>query len=192
MQVVAFDKTGTLTIGHPVLTGGVASSGRRLSNRPTSRRVGRGAIRASAGPRGRQWSGSRERRARSLSNPGSGRRERHPRGVGHRPALIGRRALLAESGISVPEDLVAIAEERERQGQTTIYVADHEKALGVIAAADTLRPTAREAVARLRQLGIGDLIMLLPARSNGCSVCRRPAWHQLSGRAAAGGQASNG
>ncbi len=45
-------------------------------------------------------------------------------------------------------------------GKTVMYVADRSRVQGIVAAADSLRPTARETIERLRQLGIGTITML--------------------------------
>lgn len=51
-------------------------------------------------------------------------------------------------------------ERRERHGQTTVYVADTGRVIGVLTTADTLRPSAKEAIQRLRRLGVDNLTML--------------------------------
>lgn len=44
-------------------------------------------------------------------------------------------------------------------GKTPLYFADENRVIGVIAVADVIKPTSREAVARLREMGI-DVVML--------------------------------
>ncbi len=56
--------------------------------------------------------------------------------------------------------MLAAADRLSQGGQTTIFVADATRALGVVAVADTLRSTARAAIDRLRDLGVSKLIML--------------------------------
>jgi Zn2+/Cd2+-exporting ATPase len=48
----------------------------------------------------------------------------------------------------------------EQAGKTVIWVAQTHQPLGIIAVSDTIRPEARQAVQRLKQLGIKTVIML--------------------------------
>lgn len=45
-------------------------------------------------------------------------------------------------------------ESLERDGKTLLLLADEKKLLGIIAVADTIKPTAKEAVRRLKELGL--------------------------------------
>jgi len=160
IDAVAFDKTGTLTIGRPILTGiwtapgversqvlQVAASAEARSEHPLARAVVDGA----------STEGVPLVACTSLEAVvGKGIRAELESGT----ALIGRKALLDEEGIAISPELVSVAEEMARKGQTTVYVASDRQVLGVLAAADTLRPTAREAINRLRRLGINDVVML--------------------------------
>ena len=160
IDTVAFDKTGTLTVGRPVLTGvwsapgierqtvlQVAASAEARSEHPLARAVVDGAM-ADDVPLVACTS--------LEASVGKGIRAELESGT----ALVGRKALLDDHGVAVPAELVRVAEEMARLGQTTVYVAINQQVLGVLAAADTLRPTAQEAIERLRRLGIGDMIML--------------------------------
>jgi len=73
-----------------------------------------------------------------------------------KPALLGSPRFLAEAGITI--DLQAVARLQD-QGKTVIGVALDQRALGLIAIADPLRPTSKAAVAALQVLGI-EVIML--------------------------------
>jgi len=86
----------------------------------------------------------------------------HGRGV--RAALAGKtffggnRAMMEENHI----DLAGFAEkadELSNQGKTALYFADEEKVLGLIAVADTPKPTSADAVKAFRMLGL-DVVML--------------------------------
>jgi Cd2+/Zn2+-exporting ATPase len=75
------------------------------------------------------------------------------------PAYIGNRRFISELGIDITpllETLVAV----EREGQTAMIVACGATALGVIAAADQLRPQSRQLVADLHRAGIRQVVML--------------------------------
>ncbi len=78
--------------------------------------------------------------------------------VGGSQVLAGSEAFLQENGI----DTAPIAGERDRLmglGRTIVFVASDTALQGVIALADTPRPEARAAIARLRAMG-RDVVML--------------------------------
>ncbi|HWV56754.1 MAG TPA: HAD-IC family P-type ATPase, partial [Longimicrobiales bacterium] len=78
--------------------------------------------------------------------------------VAGRAVLVGNAAFLAEREIDVGE-LRGVADARAAQGRTAVYVAVDGRAAGLILVADPVRPTSREAIRRLRSLGI-DVVML--------------------------------
>jgi Cu+-exporting ATPase len=67
---------------------------------------------------------------------------------------VGNRALMAELGISVPEQAAKELALAESKGQTTTLVAVDERVAGLMAIADPLKPSSREAVAALRGMGL--------------------------------------
>ena len=86
----------------------------------------------------------------------------HGRGVranlkGH-PFLAGNQAMMEEAGVSLG-DFPQKAEKLAAQGKTPLYFADEKQVLGVIAVADTPKPTSAQAVSAFRQLGL-DVVML--------------------------------
>ena len=72
--------------------------------------------------------------------------------------LGGNRALLEEEGISA-DTLSSHAERLAEQGKTPLYFAADGHLLGLIAVADTSKPTSAEAVSAFRRLGL-DVVML--------------------------------
>jgi cation-transporting ATPase V/Cu+-exporting ATPase len=68
--------------------------------------------------------------------------------------VVGRRKLLAEEGLLVPEALEDAAERLEAGGRTTVLAGWDGEARGVVAVADTVRDEAREVVDRLHDLGL--------------------------------------
>jgi Cd2+/Zn2+-exporting ATPase len=78
--------------------------------------------------------------------------------VGGRMVTVGNRALFGERGIALPADL-----DRQlgaRGNATFVFVAMDRMVLGAIAVADTVRPSAREAIDLLRSNGIEHIVML--------------------------------
>ncbi len=59
-----------------------------------------------------------------------------------------------------PSTLKLHAQHLEAEGKTVIWVAYAGEVLGIIAIADTLRPTAAATIKRLKQLGIEQIVML--------------------------------
>lgn len=73
---------------------------------------------------------------------------------GHK-LLMGNEALLEENGIDIPVDISALA----NQGKTPMLLAVDGCFSGVIAVADTLKPDAKESIAKLRGLGIRTVMV---------------------------------
>ncbi len=155
MNILAVDKTGTLTEGTPEVTDAIAMAGtehdtllslaaglEQGSEHPLARAILHYAAAANIAPAAigqfesvagagvqGEWQGSRVRL-----------------GV---PARIGAFAALDET----------LVENYARQGKTVIAVARDDKLIGLIAVADRLRATSRQAVARLNRQGI-EVLML--------------------------------
>ena len=72
--------------------------------------------------------------------------------------LAGNQAMMEEAGVSLG-NFPQKAEELAAQGKTPLYFADEKQVLGVIAVADTPKPTSAQAVSAFRQLGL-DVVML--------------------------------
>ena len=69
--------------------------------------------------------------------------------------LIGRPALLAGRGIALPPELAGVPAD----GRTTVAVAWGGAARGVLAVADAVKPTSRDAVAALERLGLRPILL---------------------------------
>ena len=72
--------------------------------------------------------------------------------------LAGNRAMMEENGVDLGEHLAA-ADTLAENGRTPLYFAQDGKLLGVIAVADTVKPTSAAAIAAFRDLGI-DVVLL--------------------------------
>ena len=158
IDTVVLDKTGTLTQGRPQVTdilpaAGVTESGllglAACLEAPSEHPLG-AAIVEEAGARGLP------------RQPVERFAAVHGRGVeavlGGCRCLAGNRAMMEEAGV----DLAAWEDRAQAlaaQGKTPLYFAKETSLLGLIAVADTPKPTSRDAVAAFRSLGI-DVIML--------------------------------
>jgi Cd2+/Zn2+-exporting ATPase len=187
-RAVAFDKTGTLTRGEPQVTEVVAADGfdaddvvgaaalaESRSEHYLARAIGDAAI-----ERGIEASSNRvvafeahvgrgvEASVSTADAPASSCSDCCSSGqeasVVEAPAastrlFVGSRSLLEEHGLdyaSLDERWTAL----EHKGQTVVGVARGGDVLGLIAIEDTLRPGARETLARLRDQGVKAIYML--------------------------------
>jgi len=174
IQAIIFDKTGTLTEGKPRVTDVVASSVLRVASRDEPARHSQLDTRSSL----LRLAGAAEARSgHPLAEAVLAEIER--RGLGELPAvddfenlagrgvrakvdghdvLVGTRRLLEEHGVDLG-DLAVDVDRLLGEGKTLMLVAVDGEAVGVIAAADTVRPSAARAIAELRGLGIEPVMM---------------------------------
>jgi Cu+-exporting ATPase len=153
LDVVALDKTGTLTEGRPAVTHNglddeslrLAASLERLSEHPLA-----DAILSAARERGLALADPEAFGA----HPGRGVAGR----VAAREVVVGSRRLMQERGVAV-DALDQLADTFAGQGATPVYVAVDGRPAGLLAVADPVKPTSREAVAGLAALGL-EIIML--------------------------------
>jgi P-type Cu+ transporter len=157
LNTVIFDKTGTLTEGRPRVTDVVA----RGIDEMTLIRLSAAAERGSEHALGEavvRESQERELDLPDVSNfeavPGMGVRAE----VESRHLIVGTKGLMAENGVELG-DLASRGEALQDEAKTVVYVAIDGAAVGAIAIADILKPSATEAVASLRSQGI-DVVLL--------------------------------
>jgi Cu2+-exporting ATPase len=158
LDTVVLDKTGTLTRGEPSVVAVVAAGGiredlllrsvaavERESEHPLAEAI------------------VREAQMRDLEIPAATGFESVP-GYGALATVEGRRVavgnarLLDREGVD-PGELAAAAAELAGHGQTVVHVALDGLIAGIIEIADTPRESARAAVAALRELGVGPVML---------------------------------
>ncbi len=156
IDTVVLDKTGTITKGQPVLTDliplagqsqgellGLAASLEKPSEHPLAE-----AILNAAGdavlPAPEQFE----------ALPGRGLRATLE-GVEY---LAGNARLMQEQGVDLGE-VTQTADELARQGKTPLYFASQGRLLGIVAAADPVKPTSAAAVKELQAMGL-SVVML--------------------------------
>jgi Cu+-exporting ATPase len=157
VNVVVLDKTGTLTTGRPVVTDLVAVG----TSEDELLRLAASAERGSEHPLGEAI--VLEAQARDLELKPAERFQAIP-GLGIEAQIDGRllqfgNQALMEAGNVPLNGLAERAHELAIQGKTPMFLASENAALGVIAVADTLKPTSRDGVARLQQMGL-EVVML--------------------------------
>ena len=158
IDTVVMDKTGTLTQGKPKVTDVLPAEGLTENallglaaclEAPSEHPLGAAIVEEAA--------------ARQLPRqPVEGFEAVHGRGVravlGGHACLAGNRAMMEEAGVELSPWL-SQGEALANQGKTPLYFAKDTTMLGIVAVADTPKPTSRDAVDAFRSLGI-DVIML--------------------------------
>lgn len=159
IQTVVLDKTGTVTQGKPVLTDVVTAPNWTESD--LLERVG-AAEQSSEHPLAEAIVAGI--RAKGLELTPTEKFENIP-GYGVRASLngqeilVGTRRLLADAQVNVSEETVQQMNHLEEQGRTAMLVAVDGQWAGIVAVADTIKDTSREAIGRLQAMGI-DVIMI--------------------------------
>ncbi|MGH3438914.1 MAG: heavy metal translocating P-type ATPase, partial [Sciscionella sp.] len=159
IDTVVLDKTGTLTEGRMSVVdlravGGVARAtllGYAAAVENASEHVVARAISAVASEELAQLPAVTG--FRSLAGLGAGG------SVDGHQVLIGSSKLFADNGVAVPEELATPLADWERAGRTTVLVAADDVAIGALALADTVKPSAAPAVAALRKLGMRTVLL---------------------------------
>ncbi|MGD0705534.1 MAG: heavy metal translocating P-type ATPase [Trebonia sp.] len=186
VDTVVLDKTGTLTAGRMTLTGVLAAPGvaetdlLRLAAAVESGSEHPIAAAITAGARTRLAAGARSAAsaARSPVPPAGPRTLPGSPGIddvsdfaaypGHgvsaiaegRAVLAGHRAWLSgEWSLTIPRQLAERADQAEQTGQTVTFVAWDGQVRGLLAVADTIKPTAQAAVTRLRAMGLHPVLL---------------------------------
>lgn len=153
-DVLLIDKTGTLTLGKPQVTDvrslnglsdgevlSLAASAERYSEHPLAQ-----AVRTAA-------------RERNLPLLELADFEAIP-GLGVRATVDGSRVAVGSWRMMPNAPSLDHAAELEAQGKTLLFVSRNEELIGVIAAADTLRPEVPAALQAVRSLGVRQIELL--------------------------------
>ena len=82
------------------------------------------------------------------------------RGIRADRTLVGSRRLLEDHGVTVNGDSHAAERRHALEGETVVYVAHDGRFIGQVGVSDRIRPDAAKALARLRDIGIPNLVML--------------------------------
>jgi P-type Cu2+ transporter len=159
IQAIIFDKTGTLTEGKPrvtdVVTNGAMSEDEILQLAGAAEaRSGHPLAEAVLDELSRRELPNDRQIERFENLAGRGVQAE----IGGHQVLVGTRRLMDERRVAL-ENLSADADRLLNEGKTLMLVAVDQQAVGVVAAADTVRPTAARAIAELKALGIQPVMM---------------------------------
>lgn len=160
VQAIAFDKTGTLTTGSLSVVEVVPTAGETpervlqlaavlesVSEHP----IGQAIVNALPSSR--------------VSSPPAENVQAYPgRGIlgdwQGQHLRVGKREFVQPQTGEIAVHLRAASDRLESAGNTVVWVAVQGRLLGLIAVADTVRPEAVRAIAQLKQMGIGPIVML--------------------------------
>ena len=172
VDTLVVDKTGTLTEGKPQLSEVVAVAG---TDRKELLRLAASIERGSEHPLAAAIVGAAEKEGTRLANT-EDFRSLTGKGVigkveGYSIAL-GNITLLQELAID-PGPLLARAEELRREGHTVMFVAIDNRAAGLVAVSDPIKPSTQEAIEILHREGIKIVMLTGDSRTTAEAVARR-------------------
>jgi len=168
VDTVVLDKTGTLTYGQPELRALVPARG--VEGTALLDAAAAAELR-SEHPLGKTIVAYAQQQRRSL---------REPERFGYTPGrgidatvagdliLVGNLALMHDHGIAVLGDLLV-----DHPGVSEVYVARAGALLGAIVIADSVRPEARQAIAKIHGMGIKTLLLTGDAKNVAAVVARQ-------------------
>jgi Cu+-exporting ATPase len=172
VDTLVVDKTGTLTEGKPRLVSVVPAEGfsekdllflaaslERGSEHPLAAAIVAGAQERGVMP---------GEAAEGATVPGDGVKGR----VSGRPVAIGNLAFVRSAGAD-PEPLAARAEAFRKEGQTAVFVAADSRLAGILGIADPIRPSAADAVSKLKADGLRILMLTGDSRTTAEAVANR-------------------
>ena len=171
VNVVVMDKTGTITQGKPVVTDLVCHSGvtedqlfqiaaslEKLSEHPLAR-----AIVAEAEKRSTQFLPVEQ----FEQIPGQGIKG----SIGRTTCLAGNQKLLNAEGVH-DQALEQLQDQMADQGKTPLFFAAAGKLIGMVAVADVVKPSSKQAIADLQSMGI-EVVMLTGDHKKTAEAIRR-------------------
>jgi Cu+-exporting ATPase len=159
VDTIVLDKTGTVTTGKMTLADVVLAPG--VDRREAMHLVG-SLEHASEHPVARAIAAAAAAEGLVLSRPESfeNREGLGVEGVvdGH-ATLAGRPSLLAERGLELPPALVEARRVAEAEGKTAVAAGWDGAARALFVVSDRVKPTSREAVSRLKALGLRPILL---------------------------------
>lgn len=153
ITVVALDKTGTLTYGRPEVTEVVSLTNDERNLLRLVASLEKNSSHPLAGAIVRKAKELELELGESDSFDTLGGKGVTGKVEGHE-VIVGNRALFAEKNIAYPGEMEQRISDLEGRGKTSVLVASDGKTLGVIAIADRLKETTRDAIAQFRRMGL--------------------------------------
>lgn len=170
---ITFDKTGTLTYGTPVVSAAKSVCGKytddevytfcaaveEISEHPLGKAVTRCY---------KQTHGDVPQVSGFVMLPGRG----VCGSVDRKKIYAGKRSLLEENGIEVPENLIKQAEGFANDGCTVIYVSADSAAVGFLAMSDKVREESAETIDKLNSLGVEPILLTGDGENAASAIAR--------------------
>jgi Cu+-exporting ATPase len=158
INTIILDKTGTVTNGTPELTNVLVESG--IEETEFLELVG-SAERQSEHPLAQAIVEGIKTKGIGLGNPSSF--EAVPgfgikSVVNEKELLVGTRKLMNQNNVQIAHHLEKMVE-LEREGKTAMLVSINGQYAGLIAVADTVKETSKEAVTRLKEMGLAVIMI---------------------------------
>jgi P-type Cu+ transporter len=153
VNAIIFDKTGTITKGEPsvteILTYGsseeevmrIAAGIEKHSEHPLAQAVLKKAKEMGVKP-------ATVTHFRAVAGHGIEGK------IGTRKLLLGNPALMRKDKIKISPAVTKDMQIMENDGKTVVILAENKKLIGLIAIADVVRPTSKEAITTLKKMGI--------------------------------------
>ena len=173
IDTVVLDKTGTVTKGKPVVTDIVAvdgNAGALLAVAASLEKLSEHPLGAAVVREGEKCGVSLAKVTDFTQTPGQGIAGTID-GIRY---VAGNARMLEAWGITLDNILIEQGVFFAEEGKTALYFARERVPLGVIAVADVIKPTSRQAVAELESMGI-DVIMLTGDNARTAEAVRRQA-----------------
>lgn len=171
IDTIVFDKTGTLTEGKPKVTDIITEAGREDELLILAASAEKG----SEHPLGEAIVKGAEEKGLALKEiqhfkaiPGHGIEVT----IENQQVLLGNKKLMVEQNI----DITALghkSDELAKEGKTPMYIAIEGQLVGIIAVADTVKPSSKEAISILHEMGIKVAMVTGDNKKTAAAIARQ-------------------
>ncbi len=186
--IVAFDKTGTVTKGEPAVTDVVAIgeiSREELLQAAHSLEARSEHLLAEAVNKYAEENGIKALEVTDFQVlAGSGVKCKLGEDV-----LLGGSLKFMSQTVDISDEVMALCREMASMGKTPLLFAENDRLLGIIAAADEIKPEARQAVAELKALGIKPVIITGDSKSTAEAIALQAGIDEVYGEISPTGKA---
>ncbi len=172
VDTIVLDKTGTVTTGAMSLVGILPADGvtpgdllaraaavESGSEHPVARALVEGAKAQLEAPEGAARAAMTRSSSEFVALPGLGACAVVEGTGGAELVVVGRRQLLVDEGLAIPEELDTALAEAEARGETAVVAGWAGEARGVLTLSDGVRETSVDAVRRMRALGLEPVLL---------------------------------
>ena len=153
VNCIAFDKTGTLTFGKlkisDIITTSSATENELLKLACSSEKRSEHPLGKAIVEHGKKQNVEFLEMEDFKMIPGKGIAAK----IENNEISCGNSRFLQEQGIILDENIESILENLRKQGKVSILVGKNRECIGIIALSDTIRPTAKEIVVKLKNMG---------------------------------------